>query len=102
MAAGRSGLLVLVIGLLLMISTTSLWAAQSVHRDVWLKNEQGEKITPTENSKDPYSPRQTCGRCHPYSTITSGYHFQQGFDVMSDSYDTCRPWLLSPGMYGKW
>ena len=73
-----------------------------VHRDVWLKNEQGERITPLENFTDPYSPRKTCGTCHPYSTITSGFHFQQGFDEMSDTFNPRKSWILSPGMYGKW
>lgn len=72
------------------------------HRDVWLKNEQGQIITAKDNATDPYSPRQTCGRCHPYSTITSGFHFQQGFDEMSDTFDPKKSWIYSPGMFGKW
>jgi len=31
------------------------------HEDIWLKNEFGQRITPTRNSTDPYSPRKTCG-----------------------------------------
>ncbi|MBN1614026.1 MAG: hypothetical protein JW950_06125 [Deltaproteobacteria bacterium] len=72
------------------------------HPDVWLKNEQGNRIAPGRNSVDPYSPRRSCGGCHGYMTITSGYHFQQGFDRISDRYDLRRPWILSPGMYGNW
>jgi len=72
------------------------------HQDIWLKNEQGDRITLQENRFDAYSPKKTCGTCHGYATITKGYHFQQGFDVMSDRYDSKRPWVLSPGMYGKW
>ena len=71
------------------------------HEDIWLKNEQGQRITPTRNSTDPYSPRKTCGTCHGYMTITSGTHFQQGFDEMKDGYDPKRPWVLSPGNFGK-
>jgi len=71
------------------------------HHDVWLKNELGDSITPLKNAIDPYSPRMTCGVCHSYSTITSGYHFQQGFDEMSDAYSPERPWMLSPGQFGK-
>jgi hypothetical protein len=77
-------------------------AADRVHRDVWLKNELGERITPQENRSDPYSPKRTCGTCHGYTTITKGYHFQQGFDGVSDRYDPKRPWVLSSGMYGRW
>jgi len=71
------------------------------HEDIWLKNEQGQRITPTRNSADAYSPRRTCGTCHGYMTITSGPHFQQGFDEMRDGYDPKRPWVLSPGNFGK-
>ncbi len=78
------------------------WAEDGVHPDIWLKNEQGDRIAPVDNRTDPYSPRHTCGGCHSYATITQGYHFQQGFDVMSDHFDAKRPWVLSPGMYGKW
>lgn len=60
------------------------------HADVVLKNELGETIAPDRNRTDPYSPRRTCGGCHGYATITSGYHFQQGFDEMSDRYDRRR------------
>jgi len=77
-------------------------AAARLHRDVWLKNEQGDRINPERNSADPYSPRKTCGGCHNYSMITAGYHFQQGFDRMSDRFDARRPWHLSPGMFGRW
>lgn len=72
------------------------------HQEVWLKNEQGDRITSIINSVDPYSPKRTCGGCHDYSAITSGYHFQQGFDVMKDRYDARKPWILSPGMFGNW
>lgn len=71
------------------------------HEDIWLKNEQGQHITPTRNSADAYSPHRTCGTCHGYMTITSGTHFQQGFDEMKDGYDAKRPWVLSPGIFGK-
>ncbi|MCX7982296.1 MAG: hypothetical protein N2572_05235 [Syntrophales bacterium] len=72
------------------------------HIDVWLKNEMGDRISPQSNSIDPYSPRQTCGGCHDYRLITSGYHFTQGFETISDRFDPQRPWLLSPGMFGRW
>jgi hypothetical protein len=77
-------------------------AQGSPHQNVWLRNEQGDKITTALNSIDPYSPKKTCGACHDYSAVTSGYHFQQGFDAMKDRYDARRPWILSPGMFGNW
>lgn len=85
-----------------MISLFLFPAKSFGHQDVWLRNEQGDRITATLNSVDPYSPRKTCGACHPYSTITSGYHFQQGFDGMKDGYDAGKPWILSSGMFGAW
>ncbi|MEE9913407.1 MAG: cytochrome c3 family protein [Deltaproteobacteria bacterium] len=89
----------LLAGLIIVLMTPALaWS----HQDVWLRNEQGDRITSTLNSVDPYSPKKTCGACHNYSIITSGYHFQQGFDVMKDGYDAGKPWILSPGMFGAW
>jgi hypothetical protein len=67
-----------------------------------MKNEQEDRITPAQNSADPYSPRKTCCGRHHYAAITSGYHFQQGFDEMKDGFDQKRSWILSPGMFGKW
>ncbi len=91
-----AALLAVVLGLALPL------VASAAHRDVWLKNARGEKITPSSHNAEPYSPRMTCGLCHGYGIITTGYHFQQGFDVMSDRHAPRRPWQLSPGMYGKW
>lgn len=85
-----------------LVAFLSLPLYAAAHSDVWLRNEQGDRITATLNSVDPYSPKKTCGACHPYATITSGYHFQQGFDVMKDGYDPQKPWILSPGMFGGW
>ena len=62
-------------------------------------------ITPTENATVPYSPKQTCGTCHDYAEVTKGFHFQQGYDEMSDDYGVTHgkaPFISSPGMVGKW
>jgi hypothetical protein len=97
------GRVVAVICLLLLLSAgfSRVQGAEWRHKDIWLKNELGEGITPLRNSSDAYSPRKTCGTCHGYWTITSGYHFQQGFNEMRDGYDKRRPWILSPGVFGK-
>jgi len=81
-----------------------LFAASSsyAHPDVWLKNSMGDRITPRINTLDPYSPRRTCGSCHNYRLITSGYHFTQGFEAMSDRYGGLHGVNLSPGMFGRW
>jgi hypothetical protein len=77
-------------------------ASAREHRPIWLFNEQGDRITPNQNMVDPYSPRKTCGTCHDYTTITRGYHFQQGFDEIRPNVDPRRSWILSPGMYGSY
>ncbi|MBD3236291.1 MAG: hypothetical protein GF330_06295 [Candidatus Eisenbacteria bacterium] len=68
-----------------------------------LRNDAGEIINPLTGAHDdePYSPRQTCGACHDYDTITQGYHFQQGWDEISDDFNPEMPWVLSRGMVGK-
>jgi hypothetical protein len=78
-------------------------SAALAHQDVTLRDEAGAPLTNV--SQTPYSPKATCGACHDYDHITSGYHFQQGFDELLD--DTAReagekPFIKSPGMYGKW
>jgi hypothetical protein len=50
----------------------------SAHQDIWLRNETGDRITPTDNAAEPYSPRKTCGACHHYPTIVQGDHFRMG------------------------
>jgi len=87
---------------LLLLSILFIPSVSFSHMDVWLKNEMGERITPSHNRLEPYSPRRTCGGCHDYRAITSGYHFTQGFDVMKDGYNPKQPWVLSPGMFGRW
>ena len=48
----------------------------SFHKKITLKGFDGNPLT--LESKIPYSPKKTCGACHPYDQITNGYHFQQG------------------------
>ena len=63
----------------------------------------GDTINPKtgQNIDKPYSPKQTCGRCHDYETITMGYHFQQGKDEMADTSLTNRAhWVTHAGNYG--
>lgn len=68
-----------------------------------LYDEDGNLIDPVNviNADIPYSPRQTCGRCHDYDLITQGYHFQQGKDeVASGTYAERFQWVSHPGNYG--
>lgn len=78
-------------------------AAAKTCGSFFLRNSQGEVINPLtgENADQPFSSRQTCGACHDYDLITKGFHFQQGWDKISDTYDKKMPWVLSDGMMGK-
>jgi len=85
---------------------TSIPSQDSFHKKIILKGFDGSSLT--LESKIPYSPKKTCGGCHDYDQITSGYHFQQGRTdgtgkiVISDTFDPQYPWTLSSGMYGKY
>jgi len=68
-----------------------------------LRDEAGNVINPVagENSGQPYSPKQTCGRCHDYETITQGYHFLQGKGETPTADQKARClWVSTPGNYG--
>ena len=69
----------------------------------FLRTATGEIINPLrgENSSEPFSTRQTCGACHSYDSITKGFHFQQGWESISDTFSDEQPWVLSDGMMGK-
>jgi hypothetical protein len=69
----------------------------------YLYDEDGNVIDPVNgiNAEKPYSPKQTCGKCHDYYKITQGFHFQQGKDeaasgILADRYQ----WVSHPGNYG--
>lgn len=69
----------------------------------FLFDEAGALIDPVHdiNSNKPYSPRQTCGKCHDYERITQGFHFQQGKDeAAAQSYTDRYQWVTHPGNYG--
>ncbi|MDA8743820.1 hypothetical protein N9N28_04215 [Rubripirellula amarantea] len=46
----------------------------------------------TAESQTPYSPKNTCGRCHSYETISHGWHFN-AFDVEADAGRKGEPWI---------
>jgi len=68
-----------------------------------LRDEAGNVIDPVadQNADKPYSPKQTCGRCHDYEKITRGYHFTQGAgeEPVADQKARCL-WASTPGNYG--
>ncbi len=116
---GARTLLIVVSALLLLLaacngSTTIpeetavlIGAPLTEHPHIVLRDGSGNQIM--EGSAEPYSPRETCGACHDYHTISTGYHFQQGrtdefgaVDTKDDYFNDGRDFLKSSGMYGKW
>jgi len=81
-------------------------AVTAQHPPITLMDKNGDIINPIEgeNSDQPFSIEQTCGMCHDYEEITSGYHFQMGWDVIDDDFgaEKNQPWNLSDGLMGKW
>ena len=66
-------------------------------------DEDGNIIDPVNgaNADKPYSPKQTCGKCHDYETIARGYHFTQGKGEKPTADQAARcQWAVSPGNYG--
>ncbi len=69
----------------------------------FLYDEDGNVIDPVNdiNADKPYSPKQTCGKCHDYDKITQGFHFQQGKDeTASGALAERYQWVSHPGNYG--
>ena len=48
--------------------------APYIHR-LTLYDVEGRAIDPASELPPPYSPRMTCGKCHPYAQISHGWHF---------------------------
>jgi len=40
-----------------------------------LRDRTGKVIDPADADSPPYSPRETCGKCHDHAAIARGYHF---------------------------
>jgi formate dehydrogenase gamma subunit len=76
------------------------------HPPITLLDKDGEEINPMsgDNADKPFSTEQTCGLCHDYEEITSGFHFQMGWNVADDNYgvEYGRPWDVSNGFLGRW
>ena len=54
-------------------------------------DEQGK---PQEIKMPPYSPKQTCGRCHEYETISHGWHFNAALGTAKAG-RAGEPWILT-------
>jgi formate dehydrogenase gamma subunit len=81
-------------------------AVAAQHPAIYLLDANGSFINPVrgDNADTPFSTKRTCGMCHDYSQITQGFHFQMGWDVVSDDYgvEQGRPWSISNGFLGRW
>ena len=62
-----------------------------VHR-LTLYDHDGAAIDPTDPRPPPYSPARTCGKCHAYGTISTGWHFN-ALRGDTDSGRPGEPWL---------
>lgn len=65
-----------------------------IHR-IELLGPNGELLKP--DSKEPYSPRNTCGLCHDYRAILGGYHFQAGRKGQTGGRHG-EPWFVADAM----
>ena len=64
-----------------------------VHR-MEIYSEDGVRVRSYHKDPKPFSPRQTCGRCHDYNKIASGWHFN-GHDSEVDAGRPGQPWVLT-------
>ncbi|RUM86983.1 MAG: hypothetical protein DSZ24_07250 [Thermodesulfatator sp.] len=118
----------------MVIAVFLAWAAlAAAHPPVTLLDENGNPVVAGLNPADkidfgngkvyvagpPYSPKQTCGKCHNYDEITKAFHFREGVgetgellsDTWSSDHQNDRNYkylanayghLLSPGQFGAW
>ena len=63
-----------------------------VHR-ITLYDAAGDPIRPGDEPARPYSPRATCGRCHDYEAIASGWHFNAANPDIAPG-RRGQPWIL--------
>lgn len=70
-----------------------------VHR-LALKDGYGDTITPGDPSALPLSTRQTCGQCHDYDTIASGWHFNMSSTNVAAG-RPAQPWFLIDPVTGS-
>ncbi|MEW6199951.1 MAG: hypothetical protein AB1601_14975 [Planctomycetota bacterium] len=69
-----------------------------VHR-ITLYDHDGKAIRPDDAPALPYSPRATCGKCHPYAEICRGWHFNAN-DPNAFAGRPGEPWFLVDAQAG--
>lgn len=70
-----------------------------VHR-LALKDEAGDTIAPGDPNALPVSTRQTCGQCHDYDKIASGWHFNMS-STNAAAGRPAQPWFLIDPVSGS-
>lgn len=70
-----------------------------VHR-LALSDEFGDKIVPGMPNALPMSTRKTCGQCHDYDEIASGWHFNMS-DTNAAAGRMAQPWFLIDPLSGS-
>lgn len=68
--------------------------AEAAHR-IPLLDADGQKIASDDLQPKPFSTRQTCGECHNYDKIKTGWHFSAGMTTSTQSGHQGEPWILS-------
>lgn len=58
-----------------------------------LLDENGQKIFPDDNPAEPFSTRNTCGSCHNYLKISSGWHSNQTLSTIKPG-RAGEPWIF--------
>jgi len=64
-----------------------------------LTDEDGQSIAPQDTSAAPFSTRTTCGACHDYEAISSGWHFNAGSSTVPQG-RAGEPWMWVDGAVG--
>ena len=64
-----------------------------VHQ-IEIYDDAGNRIRSSDEKPQPFSMKQTCGRCHDYGEIASGWHFN-GHDAEVDPGRPGQPWVLT-------
>lgn len=59
---------------------------------IGLFDDQGNQIRSADTAPKPFSTRKTCGQCHDYDVIASGWHFN-GHDAAVDAGRPGQPWV---------
>lgn len=72
--------------------------APYVHR-LTLYDHDGKAINPSDELAAPYSPRATCGKCHDYSAIRGGWHFNADRPNV-DAGRPGEPWIFTDSRMG--